>query len=871
MSRLERRKDLLVAVAALVGLAVTAPFSPDHALPQWDDLVLAVVGVWAAWRCARLTRAMGRRDRLPWQVLGTSSLLFATASLLTGVGLAGERGGLGVGDLLVMLAALGPALTSALLGGRVRGTRWPILVIDGLLATVALVVVADVLVLSPALRPGAVAGDLQPLVLVYGIYPAVAMGVVGALCSVTTAAVKRSATGMVVMTGLLGLASALLAVHIVQPGRGWAAAADVAIVLALVCGVRVVALAAAHQRAGRAAEEAPVINPAGGAVVVGALVGVPVTVLTALAFSIPLHPGALACTAVLIALLLLRMVERIQDSGRVREDLLRSEQDFRGLVEASSDGVAIVDAELRLEFTSPAARTLLGVRDTDPHPVLLALLHEEDRTRVRLELTATVGEVTPALHLRVPSAGGEPRELEVTHHERPGSGRRVLHLRDVTTRRRRERELERMAFTDHLTGLPNRAMLFQEMAAMSAVAGDRCILVIDLDGFKAVNDTAGHESGDLLLVEVARRLQGLLRTDDLVARLGGDEFAVLMAGQEDAAVEAAERVVDVLAHPFRVGDRTFSVGASVGLCRVHPGGGQLAFRQADDALRAAKQAGKGCWRVHTEDRVAQAAATSDVAAALADGEVQLRFDLIANGDTGNLSALHAEPVWVHGELGVLPAPELWAAAERQGQTAALQQWLLTQACVDVAGINDSLLVAVDLPAGLVHADELPGEVTAALATAGLAPHRLTLCFTEEVLQTSSAALIPALHTVHEAGVRLGLDDYGMGSTLWSQLARLPVDVVMVDVRNLAAPGDSERTLRLLTAIARSARTFDVDTVAKHVGSSDMLGELRSQGLVAVSGPVLPVGLTAPQVAAVLRHPAAPVVAPLPVPRPRASV
>jgi diguanylate cyclase (GGDEF)-like protein/PAS domain S-box-containing protein len=871
MSRVRRHPERLIALAALVAIAVALPFSPTGAVPQWDNLVLAAVGTWAAWRCGRLTRSMSRRDRLPWQVLGTSSLLFAAASLVTGVGAGGVLGGLSLGDALVLLAALGPIISSALLGGRVPGTRWPILVIDGLLATVSLVIVADVLVLSPALSPGAISPDLQPLVLAYAIYPAVAMGVVGALCTVTTAAVKRSATGMILMTGLLGLASALLAVHIVQPERGWAGAADVAIVLALMGGVRVVALAAENSAAPAAVEGAAVVNASGVVIVVGALVGVPVTLLAALVFDMPLHRGALACTAVVIALLLLRMVERIRDSDQIRQDLLRSEEDFRGLVEASSDGVAIVDGDLRLKFTSPAARTLLGLLDTDPHPVLLDLLHEEDRTRVRLELTAVVGEVTPALHLRIPHAGGEPRELEVTHHERPGSGRRVLHLRDVTTRRRRERELERMAFTDHLTRLPNRALLFQEMAALSAVAGERCLLVLDLDGFKAVNDSAGHEAGDLLLVEVARRLQGLLRTDDLVARLGGDEFAVLMSGNEDAGVEAAQRIVEVLAQPYRVGDRTFSVGASVGLCRVHPGGGQLAFRQADTALGSAKQAGKGCWRVHTDDRVTQAAATSDIAAALADGEVQLRFDLIANGDTGILAAVHAQPVWVHGQLGLLPAPELWAAAERQGQTAALQQWLLTQACADVAGMDDELLVTVDLPAGLVQADELPGEVTAALAGAGMVPRRLTLCFTEEVLQTSSAALIPALHTVHEAGVQLGLDDYGMGSTLWSQLARLPLDVVLVDVRNLEARGDSERALQLLGAISRSARAFDVATVAKEISTQQMLTELRTQGLVAVSGPVLPTGLTAPQVAAVFRHPSAAVVAPIPVPRPRAEV
>ncbi|OMQ14955.1 hypothetical protein A7K94_0212885, partial [Modestobacter sp. VKM Ac-2676] len=273
----------------------------------------------------------------------------------------------------------------------------------------------------------------------------------------------------------------------------------------------------------------------------------------------------------------------------------------------------------------------------------------------------------------------------------------MLHLRDVTTRRRRERELERMAFTDHLTRLPNRAMLFQEMARLSTDAGDRCLLVLDLDGFKAVNDTAGHETGDLLLVEVARRLNSLLRADDLVARLGGDEFAVLVAGAEDPAAEAAQRVVDVLGHPYRIGERTFVVGASVGVSPVHPGGGQLAFREADTALRAAKQAGKGCWRVHSTDRIAQAAAGSDVAAALAAGDVRLRFDVVADGGTGGIAGLHASPVWVHADLGTLPAPELWAAAERQGQTAALQQWLLNRTCTDAAALDRELRVASTCP------------------------------------------------------------------------------------------------------------------------------------------------------------------------------
>jgi len=866
MSRVRGSSLLLVAVAALVALAVTVPLSPTGSLPQWDNLVLAAVAGWAAWRCGALTRAMSRRDRLPWQVLATSALLFSIASLCTGIGIGGALGGMGLGDLLVVVAALGPAVSASLLGGRVRNTRWPMLVLDGVLATVGLVIVADVLVLSPAMRPGAIPVDLQPLVLGYGIYPAVAMGVVGALCTVSTAAVQRSATGMIVMTAFLALASGLLAAHIVSPDGPWAGMADVAIVLALVVGVRVVEFAAAPSGP---ADASPTINAAGVGIVVLALGGVPATLLTALVLDLPVHGGAVACSAVVIALLLVRMVGRIRDSGRIREDLLRSESDFRGLVEASSDGVAIVDRELRLEFTSPAARTLLGVTDGNLHPVLPDLLHEEDRARLRLELTGTAGSVAPTLHLRVPSATGEPRELEVTHHERPGSGRRVLHLRDVTTRRRRERELERMAFTDHLTRLPNRAMLFQEMAA--AWTGERCLLVLDLDGFKAVNDSAGHEAGDQLLIEVARRLRGLLRTDDLVARLGGDEFAVLMSGTQDDAAEAAERIVDLLGQPYRSGGRTFSIGASVGLCRVQPGGGQLAFRQADAALGAAKQAGKGCWRVHTDDRVAQAAASSDVAAALVAGEVQLRYDLVVTSSSGAVTGVHAAPVWLHPELGLLPAAELWSAAERQGRNGALQQWLLRQTCTEIASLDGELKIGFDLPSRQVRADELAGEVTAALAGSGLRPSQLALSFDEDVLQTSSAELIPALHVIRDLGVHLCLTDFGMGSTLWSQLARVPLDTVQVDVRGLAAPGDLDRTMKVLTAIESSAAAFDVYTLARGVSSPELYQAIREQCEMAVTGPVLPGGLTVAQVAGLLRHPSSRLVPATVLPRPRAEV
>lgn len=403
------RELLLVTALGLVGTAIALPFSGGDSVPQWDNLVLAAAAGWATWRVTLLTRAMTPSARRPWQSLIVSGALFTAASLLTGTGVGGGFGRFGAGDLLLMLAVFGPTVTCAQLAGRRSDARWPVLALDGVLVTVALVLVADVLVLSPALRPGAPAPHLVPLVVSYGAYPAIAIGAAGALCTVTTRAARRSATAMLVMTGFLGLGSAMLAVLVFDPAPVVVGAADFAVIAALVAGVLAARLAPADVAAANSAVARPAVTAAGLVIVSGALVGVPVTLVTALVLGLPVHGSAIACCAAVVALLLVRMLVRIRDSGRISADLLRSQADFRGLVEASSDGVAIVDDLFRLEFTSPADRSLLGiVPEADPHPVLLDLLHEEDRARVRRELTAPVGGAAPTLHLRVVPVDGDP-------------------------------------------------------------------------------------------------------------------------------------------------------------------------------------------------------------------------------------------------------------------------------------------------------------------------------------------------------------------------------------------------------------------------------------------------------------------------------
>ena len=831
---------------ALVGLALTVPFSsPDGTGMQWDELVLGSVAASAAWMMFCRVRTMDRAAARPWYPPAVGAVMFGTAQFLAGAFPGPAFDAFGADDVLLFVGASSPLITCFMLARRVSRTRWPALLVDGAVVTISLLVVTEVL-RAPIVSPMDAPDDVRVLVLAYGAYAAVMLGGAGALCTVSTAALRRSATTLIGAVGCQAMAAASEGLAIVSPSPLWTAASDLSVAVALLAAALATLRAPARFEGRGMRASAPVASPVGLALVVGAMLSLPASIVLMETSGGHHSPFAEIGISLVFALMALRLVLRIREDGQVTEDLVRNEEDFRDLVESSSDGIAIVDDDLHLLFISPAARRMLGLADIHPDVDLLDLLVAEDRTLVQAALAdGGSGEV----HFRVDHEDGVPRELEVHSSERPGSGRRVLYLRDVTTRRRRERELERMAYTDHLTELPNRAQLFEEMA-MPALE-PRCLLVLDMDGFKAVNDVAGHEAGDQLLVEVARRLHTVVREDDLVARLGGDEFAVLVIGSVAEGEEVAQRVVDVLAMPHRTGEWTFAVGASVGVAALGAPGGQVAFREADAALRAAKQAGKGCVRLAHEEQPATVTAESDLREALADGSVQLRLDT-AYRPAGGIDLVHALPVWEHPVHGVVRGQELWGAAEQQGASAVLQHWLIRTACTEVAALpDDRISVAVSLPAGHVTTDGLAEQVADSLEKAGLPASRLILSITEETLLTSSAALVPALEATRSTGVRLCMDNYGMGQSLFALLARVPLDLVRVDVTALAGADDLDHARRVLTAIVGTTANFDVATIAGRVSTPELLEIVHDAGVALVHGRLLPHDLTVDAVAALL--------------------
>ncbi|MGY1618385.1 diguanylate cyclase domain-containing protein [Geodermatophilus sp. SYSU D00691] len=828
---------------ALLGLAVAVPSSaPDGTGMQWDELVLGTVAGVSAWSVLRRTRTLVGAAARPWQLIGVACACFSVAQFLAGSFPGPEFDGFGVDDVLVFLGATAPLVTSAMLVRRVSRTRWTTLAVDGAMATAALFAVTEML-REPASAGGA-PDEVGSLVLAYGGYAAVMIGVGSALCTVSTAALRRSVTAMAFTVALQAAAALFEAAAIVSPAPAWTACADLAVASALLATTLAAHRAPDRYGEASARESAARVSPVGLGLLLTAIGSLPVSLVVGVAGGEPLRAEAQLGLAAVFGLLVCRLVLRVREETRLSEDLLRSEERLAELVEATSDGVVIVDADLRLLFASPLARTLLGIGPDDAEPHVLPALFDDPATAA----DALADTTTRGLHVSV--SRDRRRELEVDHAElEPTPGRRVLYLRDVTSRRARERELERMAFTDHLTGLPNRAQLFQEMA--EPAGGPRALLVLDLDGFKAVNDLAGHEAGDQLLVETARRLHTAVREGDLVARLGGDEFAVVVEGTLEEATDVAQRVVDALSLPHRTGERSFAVGASVGVAELGSAGGQVAFRTADEALRAAKQAGKGCVRVAGRDAHR---GTLDLAAAIEADEIELRFAGSTTAD-GRIAQVHAGPVWVHPTHGRVPSQDLWAAAEREGLVTLMQLEGLNRACAAVAAL-DGVDLVLSLPTGQVSGPGLVVAVTEALRVSGLAASRLVLMVTEETLLTGQADLLPGLETVRDLGVRLCIADYGMGHSLFALLARVGLDAVRVDVAQLAGRDDRERALQVFAAIVRTAEAFGLQTVADGVDTPELRDAVLAAGADLVTGRIAPADLTAAEVAARLTSPAA---------------
>ncbi len=374
--------------------------------------------------------------------------------------------------------------------------------------------------------------------------------------------------------------------------------------------------------------------------------------------------------------------------------------------------------------------------------------------------------------------------------------------------------------------------------------GGPAILLIDLDRFKAVNDTLGHPVGDLLLCLVAKRLVSISRKSDLLARLGGDEFGLLVAPGLTGPVLAsvAERLIDVLGRPYLVDGHLVNIGASIGVAAGPGDGADYATlsRNADLALYAAKNSGRGSYNFFEPAMDARALARRsmeiDLRRALALRQFELHYQAQIDLEQDIVVGFEALLRWRHPERGLVSPVDFIPLAEEIGLIVAMGEWVLREACNEAARWPGSVGVAVNVSARQFEdCDRLVDTIGKALARSGLPGERLEIEITESVLLRNETAVIAALHRVRAMGVRVAMDDFGTGYSSLSQLHSFPFDKIKIDRSFVRGSDDVHGQDAIIRAITALGVSLGMATIAEGVETPDQLARIRAEGCGSVQG------------------------------------
>jgi diguanylate cyclase (GGDEF)-like protein len=507
------------------------------------------------------------------------------------------------------------------------------------------------------------------------------------------------------------------------------------------------------------------------------------------------------------------------------------------VVETMRDAVLVADAYGHVVDLNPAAVQLLGQHAWElvgrPVAALLA------------EIAAPVGFPDPGVYDVQVNAAGRERDMDLSvtplEDERGATAGRVLVFRDVTERRELEHELRRLAYTDRLTGLPNRALFHDrlEQALLMARRHDTpvAVLFLDLDRFKIINDSLGHEIGDKVLMSVGQRLRECIRAEDTLARLGGDEFAILLpeiANRHDSYL-VTDKCLAALSGPELIDGHELTVNVSIGVATFPQDGAdvQHLLRSADAAMYRAKARGGG--RVEAFTHLLEREVTRrqqmevELRRGLRSGQLRVLFQPYRELATGRLVGYEALVRWHHPQRGILLPDAFLPLADETGLIDAVDRWVLSEACRQARHWPSSLLVSVNVSAGRLRRGDLYPDTAAILARTGFSPKRLVLELSERILFDEVPEALGALGDLAAEGVGLSLDDFGAGYTSLEQLRRLPVSQVKID-RSLIAPVDrSEGDASIVAAVIGFAHALGLSVTAEGIERPSQLERLTELG------------------------------------------
>ncbi len=552
--------------------------------------------------------------------------------------------------------------------------------------------------------------------------------------------------------------------------------------------------------------------------------------------------------------LVVQMVMRdVSEQRKAREALAERERRFRDVVEASGEYVWETDAAWRYTYLSARAETVLGFmraevlgrtpRDFMPLGESRALAEWFARHSERAE------PFRDQMHRAITKSGRVIWQSVSGVPVFDAAGRLAGYCgtgADVTARKHAEERIQYLATRDALTGLPNRLLLTDRanhaILAAARGRGRLALLSFNLDRFKLVNDSLGHQAGDALLRAVAERLSNTLRREDTLARLGGDEFVLLWEGvkaADDAAV-VGQRILGILTRPFVIEGRSLSVSASIGIS-VYPDDGHdfnELLKNADAALSHAKETGRGGFRFFSPELNAKAlerlTMENDLRRALVRGELVMHFQPVVSGRGAKLVGAEALVRWRHPEKGLLPPDAFIPIAEESGLIGAVGEWTLQRALSQAGAWQRSLpgqpWVALNVSAHeLADGEGFVARLREALQAGGVDGARIELEVTERVLMGNLAANVETLRRIGELGVRVAIDDFGTGYSSLAYLRQLPIDKLKIDRSFLRDLETSRDDATIVQTIAAMAKSLGLHVAAEGVENEGQLACLLALG------------------------------------------
>ncbi len=552
-----------------------------------------------------------------------------------------------------------------------------------------------------------------------------------------------------------------------------------------------------------------------------------------------------------------------------------SGQQFRELADRTSDAVLVCDYSGLIGYASPAVCDFGYAPETLEGMTLADLVHPEDQPDGLRAVREAAGE--PATQIRyscrVRAADGTWRYVEATmsrHRSQGAPDRLLITARDVSDLVALRRQVAQLTYNDGLTGLPNRAYLedrarealsLGRLGALSASTGSAStgpdgeddepgvagVILVDLDGFTGVNDVSGPSAGDLVLAQVARRLRAVVPPRGTVARWGGDEFAVLITGAASAQeiTELAERILaTVSAEPYRAADRAVSLSASVGLALADGSPAGYVWRNADAAVSKAKEAGGGRLEVYAAlphaDVPRRLQLAAELSQALADGQLELEYQPMADLATSQIIGVTAVPRWRRDGTEV-PRAEFLDVAETSRVIVELGDWMLRESCARAADWWRSgweASVWLRCSPRQVRAPRFTESVLEALAASGLAAQALILEVGWPELAESGGVTARGLGELRERGVRLAMDAASADAAALARLSRLPVDMIRIGPALVAGLGVRAAAETLIRAIVRVGRDLDIEVVADGIERAEQRDLLTAMGCVIGMGAFL---------------------------------